>query len=57
MVERAEGKLCEITIDKERYCPLSSCVEDCYALYNGVAHCLDDPNVPGPSNCRCTYNC
>ncbi|KAL0698415.1 hypothetical protein Bca4012_054537 [Brassica carinata] len=57
MVERAEGKLCEITIDKERYCLLPDCVVDCQALYNGIAHCVDDPKVPGPSNCQCKYNC
>ncbi|CAH8314814.1 unnamed protein product [Eruca vesicaria subsp. sativa] len=57
MVERTEGKLCEITINKEQTCYLPDCVRDCSALYNAVAHCIDDPKVPGPLNCRCKYNC
>ncbi|CAH8364322.1 unnamed protein product [Eruca vesicaria subsp. sativa] len=58
MVERAEGKLCETTINKEQTCILSSCIQDCYALYNAVAHCLDDPKIPGHAlNCVCKYNC
>ncbi|KAH0894221.1 hypothetical protein HID58_056650 [Brassica napus] len=58
MVKRAEGKICEITINKEQTCIHSLCVQDCYALYNAVAHCVDDPEVPGSNlNCRCKYNC
>ncbi|CAN6986536.1 hypothetical protein F2Q70_00013025 [Brassica cretica] len=58
MVERTEGKLCQITINKEQTCIISFCIQDCYALYNGVGHCLDDPKIPGHNlNCRCKYNC
>ncbi|KAF8058167.1 hypothetical protein N665_0858s0004 [Sinapis alba] len=57
MVERAEGKLCQITINKEQNCISFFCMQDCSGLYNGVGHCLDDPKVPGPLNCRCKYNC
>lgn len=57
MVERTEGKQCHTTIDQSNYCETSDCRVKCYAYYNGVGTCFDDPKVPGPSNCDCLYNC
>ncbi|KAF8053433.1 hypothetical protein N665_1415s0010 [Sinapis alba] len=58
MVKTTEGKICEITIDKEVDCIRFFCGEDCDALHNGgLGYCLDDPKVPGSLNCRCRYNC
>ncbi|VYS64310.1 unnamed protein product [Arabidopsis thaliana] len=57
MVERVEGEECRLTIDKATPCHLSDCRLSCYTGYNGVGECFDDPNVPGPDNCGCRYNC
>jgi len=57
MVEKVEGEECRLTIDKATPCHLSDCRLSCYTGYNGVGECFDDPNVPGPDNCGCRYNC
>ncbi|KAF8053431.1 hypothetical protein N665_1415s0008 [Sinapis alba] len=57
MVKETEGMLCEITIDQEQDCQRFFCTQDCAMQYNGIGECLDDPNVFGPRNCRCKYNC
>ncbi|XP_010438313.1 PREDICTED: defensin-like protein 159 [Camelina sativa] len=57
IVERAEGKQCHLTIDKETPCNLVDCRLSCYSGYNGVGKCFDDRKVKGPSNCGCLYNC
>ncbi|EFH43673.1 low-molecular-weight cysteine-rich 27 [Arabidopsis lyrata subsp. lyrata] len=57
MVERVEGKQCRLIIYKATACSLSDCRLSCYTGYNGVGECFDDPNVPGPDNCGCLYNC
>ncbi|XP_023635259.1 defensin-like protein 159 [Capsella rubella] len=57
MVERAEGKRCRLTIDKSIPCDLVDCRLSCYAGYNGVGKCFDDPKVHGRHNCGCLFNC
>ncbi|XP_010447869.1 PREDICTED: defensin-like protein 159 [Camelina sativa] len=57
MVERAEGKLCHVTIVKEMPCDIVDCRLSCFNGYNGVGKCFDDPKVGGTQNCGCLYNC
>ncbi|KAG2319463.1 hypothetical protein Bca4012_054296 [Brassica carinata] len=58
MVEETEGKVCEITIREGTDCIRSFCSQDCAAQHKGgLGYCVDDPKVPGPLNCRCTYDC
>ncbi|ESQ29061.1 hypothetical protein EUTSA_v10023924mg [Eutrema salsugineum] len=57
MFERAEGKLCYMTIDKGNSCDPVMCRLLCFTYHNGVGKCFDDPKVPGPANCGCLFNC
>ncbi|KAL0698175.1 hypothetical protein Bca4012_054297 [Brassica carinata] len=57
LVEKTEGSICQITIDKGVDCIREVCRKDCAAQHNGLAYCFDDPEVPGPLNCRCHYYC
>ncbi|XP_010449547.1 PREDICTED: defensin-like protein 159 [Camelina sativa] len=57
IVERAEGKRCHWTIDKEMPCDPVDCRLSCFTGYNGVGKCFDDPNVRGRYNCGCLFNC
>ncbi|CAF1711952.1 hypothetical protein HID58_057278 [Brassica napus] len=59
MVEKTEGKkICQTTINKGVDCIRFVCRKDCARQHiGGLAYCFNDPEVPGPLNCRCTYYC
>ncbi|KAF2583045.1 hypothetical protein F2Q68_00006622 [Brassica cretica] len=58
MVEKTEGKVCEITLKVGTDCIRFFCAQDCAGqYYGGLGYCFDDPKVPGPLNCRCRYDC